>query len=60
MTGDQTLLEGDGRLNRHGKRGGKGKKIEDTGKLHWTRNRGEYWRGEKGGGPEPSFERRNE
>ena len=32
-TGDQTLLEGDGQLNRHGRRGGKGRKKRGYGKT---------------------------
>ena len=49
--GDQTLLEGDGRLHRNRRRGGiLEERREDTGKMTWrARNRGESWRGERGG-----------
>ena len=37
----------------------KEEKREDTGKLHGVRNPGKYWRGERGGGAEPSLDGEN-
>ena len=49
-TGDQTLLEGDGRLNRHGQRGGKGKKERGNGQTSLGKEPGGILEGGEGGG----------